>query len=69
MRVTDGLKRLLVKEAPPEALRAQAIRDGMTSLREAGLAKIDEGLTTIGEVMRSVHVEMLDVLPEAATNA
>jgi len=28
----------------------------MTTLRMSGLAKIDEGLTTIGEVMRSVQV-------------
>jgi type II secretory ATPase GspE/PulE/Tfp pilus assembly ATPase PilB-like protein len=28
----------------------------MTTLGQSGLAKIDEGLTTISEVMRSVHV-------------
>jgi type II secretory ATPase GspE/PulE/Tfp pilus assembly ATPase PilB-like protein len=32
------------------------ISEGMTTLSESGLAKIDEGLTTISEVMRSVHV-------------
>ena len=64
MRVTDGLKRLLVKEASPETLRQQAIRDGMSTLWESGLAKINVGLTTIGEVMRSVHIELEDE-PEA----
>ena len=56
LKVTDAVKRLLVRDAAPEALRAQAIADGMTTLRESGLAKIDEGLTTISEVMRSVHL-------------
>jgi type IV pilus assembly protein PilB len=54
--ITDAIKRLLVRDAPDEELRAQAIRDGMTTLRSAGVARIDEGLTTIGEVIRSVHV-------------
>ena len=54
--MTDGLKRLLVRDAPHEDLREQAIREGMTTLRSAGVARIDEGLTTIAEVIRSVHV-------------
>jgi type II secretory ATPase GspE/PulE/Tfp pilus assembly ATPase PilB-like protein len=56
LRVTDAVKQLLVRNSPPEALRKQVISEGMTTLRESGLAKIDEGLTTISEVMRSVHV-------------
>jgi type IV pilus assembly protein PilB len=56
LRVTDSVKQLLVKNSPPEVLRRQVISEGMTTLSESGLAKIDEGLTTISEVMRSVHV-------------
>ncbi len=56
LRVTSAIKRLAVKQAPSEALRSQAIEDGMSTLREAGLAKINQGITTIAEVMRSVHV-------------
>jgi type IV pilus assembly protein PilB len=56
LKVTDAIKRLLVRDAPPEAVRQQAQSEGMTTLRQSGLAKIDEGLTTIAEVMRSVHV-------------
>jgi type II secretory ATPase GspE/PulE/Tfp pilus assembly ATPase PilB-like protein len=40
----------------PEALRQRAIAEGMTTLRSSGLAKIDEGVTTVAEVMRSVHL-------------
>jgi len=56
LRISDAVKRLLVRDAPPEALRERALIEGMTTLRSAGLAKIDEGLTTIPEVMRSVHL-------------
>ena len=56
LRMSDAIKRLLVRDAAPEALRQRAITEGMSTLRSAGLAKIDEGLTTIAEVMRSVHV-------------
>jgi type IV pilus assembly protein PilB len=55
-RVSDEAKRLIVKDAPPESMRQLAAQEGMASLRQAGLAKIDEGITTIAEVMRSVHV-------------
>ena len=56
LRMSDAIKRLLIRDAPPEALRQRAITEGMTTLRSAGLSKIDEGLTTIAEVMRSVHL-------------
>jgi type IV pilus assembly protein PilB len=56
LRLSDGIKRLLVRDASPEVLRTLAIAEGMTTLRSAGLAKIDEGQTTIAEVMRSVHI-------------
>jgi type IV pilus assembly protein PilB len=64
MRVTDEFKRLLVHEAAPATLRLQAVRDGMTSLRHSGLARIDDGLTTIGEVMRTIQAS--DVVPARA---
>lgn len=57
LRMSEAIKRLLVRDAPPEALRERASAEGMTTLRSAGIAKIDEGLTTITEVIRSVHVE------------
>ncbi|MEO6798129.1 MAG: GspE/PulE family protein [Candidatus Dormibacter sp.] len=56
LKITDAIKRLLLRDASPELLRQQAIDEGMTTLRESGLAKIDQGLTTIAEVVRSVHV-------------
>jgi type IV pilus assembly protein PilB len=54
--ITDAMKRLLVRDASPEAVRERAATEGMVPLRQAGIGKIDAGLTTIGEVMRAVHV-------------
>ena len=56
LRISDAIKRLLVRDAAPEALRQRAIAEGMTTLRSSGLAKIDDGVTTVAEVMRSVHL-------------
>ncbi len=56
LRVSDAIKRLLIRDSQPDALRRQAVEDGMKTLRESGVEKIDQGLTTIGEVMRSVQV-------------
>jgi type II secretory ATPase GspE/PulE/Tfp pilus assembly ATPase PilB-like protein len=56
LRISDAIKRLLVRDAPPEALRERALNEGMTTLRTSGLQKVDEGQTTIAEVMRSVHL-------------
>ncbi|HYY46393.1 MAG TPA: GspE/PulE family protein [Candidatus Angelobacter sp.] len=56
MRMTEGIKRLLLRNASPEVVRALASAEGMTTLRSGGISRVDEGLTTIAEVMRSVHI-------------
>jgi type IV pilus assembly protein PilB len=56
MRMTEGIKRLLLRNASPEIVRSLATAEGMTPLRSGGIARVDEGLTTIAEVMRSVHI-------------
>jgi type IV pilus assembly protein PilB len=56
LRISDAIKRLLLRDVSPEALRQRATSEGMATLRSSGLAKIEEGLTTVAEVMRSVHL-------------
>ena len=56
MRMSEGIKRLLLRNASLDVVRALATAEGMTSLRAGGIARVDEGLTTIAEVMRSVHI-------------
>jgi type IV pilus assembly protein PilB len=50
--VTDRIKDLILEKKPPSEIRQAAIEAGMTSLREAGIAKILAGETTLKEVNR-----------------
>jgi type IV pilus assembly protein PilB len=52
MEITDELRELILIGASALELRKKAIDDGMISLRESGLFKIREGVTTIEEVVR-----------------
>jgi type II secretory ATPase GspE/PulE/Tfp pilus assembly ATPase PilB-like protein len=56
VRITDGVKRLLVQSAGAEELRAEVQRAGVVTLRRAGLEKIDQGQSSIAEIMRSIYV-------------
>jgi type IV pilus assembly protein PilB len=50
--VSDEIRSLVMSRAPADEIRKQAIAAGMTTLRESGLSKVREGLTTIEEVLR-----------------
>lgn len=52
MPVTETIRTLITARRETAALREQAMREGMTGLREDGMAKIGEGLTTLEEVLR-----------------
>ncbi len=52
MEISDDLRELILSGASAMELRAQAIDDGMITLRGSGLQKIREGHTTIEEVVR-----------------
>jgi len=52
MDVTDGLRDLILVGASAIELRRKAIEDGMITLRQSGLRKVKEGVTTIDEVVR-----------------
>jgi general secretion pathway protein E len=52
MQLTEPLKELIRPDTDLTALRRQAIRDGMRSLRLSGAQKIAAGLTTLEEVLR-----------------
>ncbi|MCD6021759.1 MAG: type secretion system protein GspE [Actinomycetia bacterium] len=51
---SEEIERLTVERASADAIRAVAIRQGMTTLREDGLAKVRAGITSIEEVARVV---------------
>ena len=52
MEVTDDLRELIIIGASAMELRRKAIDLGMITLRESGLHKIREGITTIEEVVK-----------------
>ena len=52
MDVTDEIRELILIGASALELRKKAIEDGMITLRESGLQKIRNGITTVEEVVR-----------------
>jgi len=57
METTDGIARLTMERTDTSKIRAQAIKDGMTTLVQDGLRKIKMGLTTIEEVLAVAVIE------------
>ena len=52
--VPDDIRDLAVKREPAEVIGARARAHGMRLLREDGLSKVRQGLTSIAEVTRVV---------------
>ncbi|MBK9527854.1 MAG: Flp pilus assembly complex ATPase component TadA [Acidobacteria bacterium] len=52
MEITDELRELIIIGASAMELRRKAIDGGMITLRESGLCKIRDGITTIEEVVK-----------------
>ncbi|MCH8344495.1 MAG: Flp pilus assembly complex ATPase component TadA [Planctomycetes bacterium] len=57
MCLDDPLRELIMSEGSTNAIRDQARKRGMRSLRESGLLAIYEGQTTIDEVVRETILE------------
>jgi general secretion pathway protein E len=51
LTVTEGFKERVSKEPNIDALRRQAVTDGMRPLRLGGALKVAEGLTTVEEIL------------------
>ncbi len=49
---SDDLKYLVKRRADTDDIRTQAVKDGMTSLKQDGILKVFQGLTDIHEVRR-----------------
>jgi len=52
LELSDELRELILSGASAMELRRQAIEEGMFSLRQSGLFKIRDGMTTVEEVVR-----------------
>ncbi|GAG38371.1 unnamed protein product, partial [marine sediment metagenome] len=45
-------REIILSKGQPREIKAVAMKNGMISLRQSGLAKIKDGITTIEEVLR-----------------
>ncbi len=52
MEIDDEVRELILSGGSAYELRQKALQNGMISLRESGLQKIRDGVTTVEEVMR-----------------
>jgi type IV pilus assembly protein PilB len=52
MQVTPDVRRMALERRSAEEIREVAIRDGMRRLRDDGLEKVRQGLTSIAEIAR-----------------
>jgi type IV pilus assembly protein PilB len=52
MEVSEKIQELILARASAREIRNKAIEEGMLTLRQSGLAKIQSGLTTLDEVLR-----------------
>ena len=52
LEATTAIKVLIKKNATSFELSAQAVQDGMSTLKQDGIQKIISGITTIREVRR-----------------
>jgi type IV pilus assembly protein PilB len=51
--VSEAIRKLIVKRASASVIKAQAVQEGMKTLRMAGIDKAREGITTLEEVLRT----------------
>jgi type II secretory ATPase GspE/PulE/Tfp pilus assembly ATPase PilB-like protein len=58
LQMRQKIRRMVFDSANQEDIRDEALVEGMCSLREAGIIKIQHGITTIQEVMRSTVTEV-----------
>lgn len=57
LKVNDESRELILRNASAAELREAAARNGMITLRQAGLAKVFDGITTVDEVVRETVLE------------
>ncbi|MEI7741588.1 MAG: GspE/PulE family protein [bacterium] len=55
LRVNDAIRTLILKSAPISDIRTQAIKNGMVTMFEDGMKKVERGIVTLEEVLRVVR--------------
>ncbi len=52
MEITEGIKDMILSKAQSYQIKKKAMEEGMITLRQSGLIKIKEGITSLEEVLR-----------------
>ena len=55
--LSDHIREMIVDRRPTSEIKRAAIAEGMITLRQSGLAKAREGLTTLREINKVTFVE------------
>ena len=55
--VTDSLKECILQGYSAMELKKEAIKSGMQTLRVSGIHKIQEGMTTVEEILRTTRAD------------
>ena len=58
LMLDDQIRSLIVRNSDAGTIKKAAVQSGMTTLREDGISKVLQGLTTIDELMRATHAEV-----------
>jgi type IV pilus assembly protein PilB len=56
LRISEEIRELVVKQASQDELQARAKYEGMRTLRDEGLRLIEQDVTTIAEILRTIYV-------------
>jgi general secretion pathway protein E len=56
MVLNDELQSLILKSSDANVIRNKAIQMGMKTLRQDGIDKVRQGITTLSEVLRVAHL-------------
>ncbi|MBU4388878.1 MAG: type IV-A pilus assembly ATPase PilB, partial [Proteobacteria bacterium] len=67
MEVTDEVAKAINANVPEDQLRKTAIQEGMATLRDAGLTKIREGITSVEEILKRTTITK-EALPAYLVN-
>lgn len=57
LKITPAIREMVSAHADADAIHAQALAEGMTTMYEDGVSKVSKGLTTIEEVLRITSTE------------
>jgi type IV pilus assembly protein PilB len=53
LEISDSVKELITNKANSDTIKKKAIEEGMTTMFEDGLSKVQQGITTVEEILRA----------------